>query len=265
MLVPVLAAIAAVIFLLAGYLLKALAAARPLADALIAFGWFFASVMALGIVAAGVGLLITAVRNASTQIRSAGTESGEPGELVEARAEWRAALLERGIVPYLRRMLVEAEGPTAFLEGAPFPDEDTRPSGSVRRVGTVEDGRAPGGDHDGPGAAGREAAPPAGAPYPEDPDPAAGEHDREGDRGPGGDQDARTGHGWDRGQERRPAPARGDGAGRNQAARHQFPKIGYSRPNYSSPGGGASGGRGPRYSSPDFSSPDYGGPDHQPE
>ncbi|MEW2547112.1 hypothetical protein AB0910_15245 [Streptomyces sp. NPDC047002] len=106
-LVPVLAAIAAVIFLLAGYLLRAVGATRPLADALIAFGWFFASVMALGMLAAGVGLLVTALRNGSTQIRSTG--AGALDEVAQAREEWREALLERGIVPYLRRTLRQAE------------------------------------------------------------------------------------------------------------------------------------------------------------
>ncbi|WP_030905308.1 DUF6247 family protein [Streptomyces sp. NRRL F-5126] len=104
-LVPVLAAIAAVIFLLAGYLLQAVGPAHALAGALIAFGWFFASVMALGILAGGIGLVITALRNGSTQIRSA----DEARRLAQARDEWRAALLDRGIVPYLRRALREAD------------------------------------------------------------------------------------------------------------------------------------------------------------
>ncbi|GAA3723119.1 hypothetical protein [Streptomyces tremellae] len=104
-LVPVLAAVAALIFLVAGYLLRGVGATRPLADALIAFGWFFASVMALGMLAAGVGLLVTALRNGSTQIRSAGALD----EVAQAREQWREALLERGIVPYLRRTLREAE------------------------------------------------------------------------------------------------------------------------------------------------------------
>ncbi|MBP0459435.1 DUF6247 family protein [Streptomyces montanisoli] len=114
-LVPVLAAIAAVIFLLAGYLLKAVGPAHALAGALIAFGWFFASVMALGILAGGIGLVITALRNGSTQIRSA----DEARRLGDARDEWRAALLERGIVPYLRRALREADtsAPMARWQG----------------------------------------------------------------------------------------------------------------------------------------------------
>ncbi|WP_329456923.1 hypothetical protein [Streptomyces sp. NBC_01497] len=150
-LVPVLAAIAAVIFLLAGYLLKALGPTPPLADALIAFGWFFASVMALGILAAGVGLLITAVRNGSTQIRSPGTATGEPNELADAREEWRTALLERGIVPYLRRTLREAEGSTAPSSepsrgsGTAGQDDRPAPGQDGRGQGRTAYGQSPGG------------------------------------------------------------------------------------------------------------------------
>ncbi|MGQ4515029.1 hypothetical protein [Streptomyces sp. DW26H14] len=129
-LVPVLAAIAAVIFLLAGYLLKALGPAHPLDDALISFGWFFASVMALGILAGGIGLVITALRNGSTQIRSLGTGgTEEAGELAEAREEWRTALLERGIVPYLRRTLREAEESVA--PPSPGPSAPSAPSAAT--------------------------------------------------------------------------------------------------------------------------------------
>jgi hypothetical protein len=106
-LVPVLAGTAAVIFLLVGYLLKALDPAPAFASSMLAVGWFFGAVTVVGILAAAVGLLITALRNGSTAF-SAGEADGElPAELARAREDWRHALLERGILPFLRTALAE--------------------------------------------------------------------------------------------------------------------------------------------------------------
>jgi hypothetical protein len=104
-LVPVLAGTAAAIFLLVGYLLKALSPPPPFSGTLLAVGWFFAAVTALGILAAAVGLLITALRNGPTQVSAEAADGELPPEVAGAREAWRLALLERGILPFLRDAL----------------------------------------------------------------------------------------------------------------------------------------------------------------
>ncbi|MET9801894.1 hypothetical protein [Streptomyces sp. NPDC006368] len=127
-LAPVLAGTAAVIFLLVGYLLKVLDPAPSFADPLLAAGWFFAAVTALGILVAAIGLLITALRNSSTQV-SADEPGGElPDEIARAREAWRHALLERGIMPFLRDALADPSADPA--SGAP-----PRPVGRMPKVG----------------------------------------------------------------------------------------------------------------------------------
>lgn len=99
-LVPVLAGIAAVVFLPFGYGL-ALADPEPaVAAPMRTAGWVFAALAALGVVVAVVELVVGAVRNGATSIRASGEPLGR--EVSRARAEWRRALLVRGIEPFLR-------------------------------------------------------------------------------------------------------------------------------------------------------------------
>ncbi|MEV7090359.1 hypothetical protein AB0O07_31525 [Streptomyces sp. NPDC093085] len=108
-LVPVLGGVAAVIFLLVGYLLKALDPPPAFASSLVAVGWFFAAITAIGILGAAVGLLVTAMRNSSTELPADETAGREPpDEVARAREAWRHALLERGILPFLRKALDDA-------------------------------------------------------------------------------------------------------------------------------------------------------------
>lgn len=106
-LAPVLAGTAAVIFLLIGYILKALDPPPAFARTMVGAGWFFAAAMAAAILVAGVGLLVTALRNGSTSV--AAEEHGEelPEDVARAREAWRHALLERGILPFLRDALAD--------------------------------------------------------------------------------------------------------------------------------------------------------------
>jgi hypothetical protein len=127
-LVPVLATIAAVIFLIFGYVLTALGSTHAIAGTLVAVGWFFAAVMAVGIMAGGVGLVITALRNGSSQIRSAG--GMEPAELTDAREAWRLSLLENGIVPFLRDALANGGGEVPPPRTPPGPSTPLRPGPS---------------------------------------------------------------------------------------------------------------------------------------
>ncbi|MET9493946.1 hypothetical protein [Streptomyces sp. NPDC006552] len=100
-LAPVLAGTAAAIFLLVGYVLKMLSPPPDFAGALLSAGWVFGALTAAGILVAAVCLLLTALRNGSTSL-PAHAHSEADKELTRAREAWGEALLERGILPFLR-------------------------------------------------------------------------------------------------------------------------------------------------------------------
>ncbi|WP_228976264.1 hypothetical protein [Streptomyces sp. DH12] len=102
-LTPVLAGTAAVVLLLLGYLLRMLAPPPHVAGQLLSAGWFFAAVTAAGLLAAGAGLLVTALRNRQTEVHATG--AAEPDEVARAREAWRRALRERGVLPFLYEAL----------------------------------------------------------------------------------------------------------------------------------------------------------------
>ncbi|MGW4033708.1 hypothetical protein ACWEFL_31175 [Streptomyces sp. NPDC004838] len=104
-LAPVLAGTAAVIFLLVGYLLKMLEPTPSFATTLVSAGWFFGALTAAAILVAAVGLLLTALRNDPTQVPAEETAGELPDEVARAKDAWRHALLERGILPFLRAAL----------------------------------------------------------------------------------------------------------------------------------------------------------------
>ncbi|MEU1184247.1 hypothetical protein ABZ464_42885 [Streptomyces sp. NPDC005820] len=110
-LTPVLAGTAAVIFLVAGCLLRAAQPDHAAARALLTAGWLFGAVTAAAVLFAAVGLLLTALRNRS------GPPAGPYGELSaevdRARDAWREALLERGLLPFLREALADPVTATA--------------------------------------------------------------------------------------------------------------------------------------------------------
>ncbi|NEC64269.1 hypothetical protein [Streptomyces sp. SID9727] len=145
-LAPMLAGTAAAIFLLVGYLLKMLepppAFARPMVDA----GWFFAAATAAAILVAAIGLLVAALRNGSTSLPAGEARERLPDEVALAKDAWRQALLERGIVPFLRDALTEpATGPVV---PAPY-----RPTGRLPKIGYSRPDFA--GPDEGPAAAPR--------------------------------------------------------------------------------------------------------------
>ncbi|MFI9324120.1 hypothetical protein ACIGXI_30680 [Kitasatospora aureofaciens] len=86
--VPIVAVAAAVVFLLLGYVLG---------NALVVAGWVAAGVGAVSLLVGGAGLLGAAARGEGP---AEGKADG-PGELGRARDAWRAALAERGLVPFL--------------------------------------------------------------------------------------------------------------------------------------------------------------------
>ncbi|MFG3047026.1 hypothetical protein ACGFZR_19115 [Streptomyces sp. NPDC048241] len=126
-LAPVLAGTAAVIFLLVGYLLKMLAPGQQFGRTMLTVGWVFGALTAAAILTAGVALLITALRNSSSAGAAAQEEAREA--VARARQEWRDALLERGILPFLRDALTQPGAPAAQPLPAPGP------SGRMPRLG----------------------------------------------------------------------------------------------------------------------------------
>ncbi|WP_174856237.1 phage holin family protein [Streptomyces otsuchiensis] len=104
-LVPVLAGIAALIFLLFGYGLRLTDPEPAVAGAMRSTGWAFLLLAVAGMLVGAAELLIGAVRNGSTSVRANRAVSPPPEGLTEevgaAREAWQQALLERGIVPFL--------------------------------------------------------------------------------------------------------------------------------------------------------------------
>ncbi|MEU6547025.1 hypothetical protein [Streptomyces sp. NPDC046859] len=125
-LTPVLAGTAATIFLGVGYLLELVGRASSFSNGLITTGWIFGAVTAAGILVAAAGLLLSALRNGRA------TETGAHGDLgpevEQARDAWRAALLERGILPFLRDALTH-HGTTSA------PHRAASPHGGIPQLG----------------------------------------------------------------------------------------------------------------------------------
>ncbi|MFF0746820.1 hypothetical protein ACFYVL_41200 [Streptomyces sp. NPDC004111] len=111
-LTPVLAGIAAVVLLLIGYLLRMIKPEPAAAEALLTAGWVFGALTAAGLLGAAIGLLFTALRNGSSAVPVGRHDDGTE-EIDRAREAWKHALLERGIVPFLRDALTRPTEPAA--------------------------------------------------------------------------------------------------------------------------------------------------------
>ncbi|MET7601089.1 hypothetical protein ABZU45_21015 [Streptomyces avermitilis] len=118
-LAPVLAGTAAAIFLLVGYILKMLNPEQAFTQTLLTTGWVFGAVTAAAILVAAVGLLLTALRNSPSALETS-AQSELTEEVARAREAWHEALLERGLLPFLREAL--ADPGTAAL-GSPAPSD----------------------------------------------------------------------------------------------------------------------------------------------
>ncbi|MFG2132634.1 hypothetical protein ACGFNV_33160 [Streptomyces sp. NPDC048751] len=128
-LAPVLAGTAAAIFLLVGYILKMLDPEPAFAQTLLTAGWVFGAMTAAAILVATVGLLLTALRNRPSP--TAGPYGELEEEVTRAREAWHEALLERGILPFLRDALAAAPDTTAALHPAAPP----APTGRIPHLG----------------------------------------------------------------------------------------------------------------------------------
>ncbi|OUD00176.1 hypothetical protein [Streptomyces swartbergensis] len=139
-LAPVLAGTAAAIFLLVGYILQMLNPEQAFARTMLTTGWVFGAVTAVAILVAAVGLLITALGNKPT---AEGDRHGElQGEVDRAREAWREALLERGILPFLREALVDPNSTAALHHTSPSTPVSRMPHLGYDRPGftSPEDG-----------------------------------------------------------------------------------------------------------------------------
>ncbi|MFF7186022.1 hypothetical protein ACFZAR_12380 [Streptomyces sp. NPDC008222] len=105
-LAPFLAGAAAAIFLLVGYILKMVNPHQVFARTLLTTGWVFGAVTAAAILVAATGLLLTALRNSSSA-HDSDAQSELIAEVTRARELWHEALLERGILPFLREALAD--------------------------------------------------------------------------------------------------------------------------------------------------------------
>ncbi|MCQ4041390.1 hypothetical protein ACFOSC_30045 [Streptantibioticus rubrisoli] len=98
-LVPVLGGVAAAVFLLIGYGLRLFGAWPQFAGTLVATGWATAGIAAVVALSDAVGLLAAAARN------GAEVSAERTPDVERVRVAWRAALLERGMLPYLHGQL----------------------------------------------------------------------------------------------------------------------------------------------------------------
>ena len=104
-LAPVLAGTAAAIFLLVGVILRMVDPEAAFARTMLTTGWVFGAVTAVAILVAAMGLLLTALRNKPSALGGVYRERDE--EVTLARDAWRDALLERGMLPFLRDALAD--------------------------------------------------------------------------------------------------------------------------------------------------------------
>ena len=127
-LAPVLAGTAAAIFLLVGYILRMVDPERAFAQTMLTTGWVFGAVAAAAILVAGAGLLLTALRN--RPLLDSGPSGELSGEVSRAREAWRTALLERGILPFLREALADPGTASAVHRTPP-----SAPAGRIPHLG----------------------------------------------------------------------------------------------------------------------------------
>lgn len=141
-LAPFLAGAAAAIFLLVGYTLKVVDPDQAFARTLLTTGWIFGAVTAATILIAAVGLLLTALRN-GTSDGDAGVQEELMAQIAQAREAWHEALLERGILPFLRDALADP-GTAAMSRTSPETAPSRMPNLGYGRPGFSSPDSGPG-------------------------------------------------------------------------------------------------------------------------
>lgn len=128
-LTPPVSATSAAVLLVLGYLLQLADVQGTLPGSLVTAGWVLALVAAVGTLVALAALLDTAIR------RRGGPP--HPDRLEQARLNWQQALLDRGMLPYLRQSI--RKDPT---DGASTHTLQTAPTGTA-----ASDARTPKENH----------------------------------------------------------------------------------------------------------------------
>ncbi|WP_326727107.1 hypothetical protein [Streptomyces phaeochromogenes] len=101
-LTPPIAGTAAAVLLVLGYSLRLADAQGSMGGSLVTAGWVFATIAVASALAGLTALLCTALRARPGHGDRTGASARN---LHHARARWQRALLERGMLPYLRRQL----------------------------------------------------------------------------------------------------------------------------------------------------------------
>lgn len=107
-LTPLVATLSAAVLLLVGYALRLASVAADFATSAVIAGWVLAGIAAVTALT-GLGVLLRAALRGGD-----GTPEERPGttpDVQRARDRWQQALLERGVLPYLRHRLPEALAP----------------------------------------------------------------------------------------------------------------------------------------------------------
>jgi hypothetical protein len=110
-------------------------------------GWVFGVLTAVTLFGAVIALLVTAVRNRATEVVARDEAEVAPDAVALAREAWRNALLEQGILPFLREALAEpAADPAAEPAAEPAqPAPHTPKAGRIPHLGyTRPDFTSPG-------------------------------------------------------------------------------------------------------------------------
>ncbi len=150
-LTPILSGAAALIFLLVGYVLAMMNPEPAIASPMRTAGWLFLAIAGAGIVFCTVGLILTALRDGSSAIRASHDDT--PPEVGRAREAWSAALLERGMLPFLHEALASGAASAVARDSS----YDRRTPGDDRphtssRLGFSRPGfSSPGGEEPGSG------------------------------------------------------------------------------------------------------------------
>ncbi|MFE5186646.1 hypothetical protein [Streptomyces sp. NPDC056628] len=144
-LAPVLAGTAAAIFLLVGYILKMFNPEQAFAQTMLTTGWVFGAIAAAAILVAAVGLLLTALRNRPALDGAPYGALSE--EVILAREAWREALLERGILPFLREALADPGTAAALHPTSPSTPAGRMPNLGYGRPGFSSPDDGPAGGH----------------------------------------------------------------------------------------------------------------------
>ncbi|MBD0741073.1 hypothetical protein [Streptomyces sp. CBMA152] len=103
--IPALSAVAAAAFLLIGHSLELVGLHPLLADELQTWGWGFALVAGAGAAVVLARLLMAAAHNTPAAMAEPAADAFDRAR--REQAVWRQALLERGVLPYLRRRIGE--------------------------------------------------------------------------------------------------------------------------------------------------------------